>query len=168
MVVLIASSEIDDCYTHHNISILQTMNNAKSTVAATGTIGAAASKIRKVAAAAGNISDGVAGKTKTTKRTYGGRGMGLMKRPNGQNVARGFGRGGKHKFSGKLRPRSPSSKPMRLSRRLSWNIQRGSPLRSPISAVMLNWTPTTRHGDLKKRGQPVVEEGAKTPDAKED
>ncbi len=142
------------------------MNNAKST-AATSTISAAASKIQKAAAAARNISDGGGAKTKT-KSTYRGRGMGLMKRANGQNAARGFGRGGKHKNSGKLRPRSPLSKPMKLSRRLSWNIQRGSPLRSPISALFLNWTPTTRRGDLKKRVRRVTEGGTKTPDAKEE
>lgn len=144
------------------MNTMNPMNNAKG---ATG----AASKIQKVVAATRNISAGVGDKTKT-KRIYGGRGMGLMKRANGQNVARGFGRGGKHKLSGKLRPRSPSSKPMRLSRRLSLNIQRGTPLRSPISAVTLNWTPTTttRRGDLKKHSQPVTDEGVKTPDAKED
>jgi len=145
------------------------MNNAKSTVAAIGAIGAAATKIQKSVAAAGNVSVGVGDKTKT-KRTYGGRGMGLMKRPNGRNgrnVGRSFGRGGKHKFSGKLRPRSPSSKPMRLSRRLSWKIQRGSP-RSPISAVMLDWTPKTKHGDSKKHAQPVEEGNTKTPGTNDD
>jgi len=126
---------------------------------------AAAQPLKKLAAR--NVSDKVGDKSKA-KRTYGGRGMGLMKRPNGTNNPRDFGRGGKHKFAGKLRQRSPLSKPMRLSRRLSWKIQRSSPLRSPISAVRLNWTPQTRDGDLKQHEHSVEEGEVKTPEANED
>eukprot|EP00984_Skeletonema_dohrnii_P015616 scaffold6776_cov99-Skeletonema_dohrnii-CCMP3373.AAC.13 len=133
------------------------MNNDNST--------AAAQPLKKLAAR--NVSDKVGDKSKA-KRTYGGRGMGLMKRPNGPNNPRDFGRGGKHKFAGKLRRGSPLSKPMRLSRRLSWKIQRSSPLRSPISAVRLNWTPQTRDSDLKQHAHSVEEGEVKTPQANED
>lgn len=138
------------------------MNNINPTVAATGAIGAAAKKF-----ATRKVSDKVKAKA---KRTYGGRGMGLMKRPKIPNIpsASGFGQGGKHMFAGKLRKRSPLSKPMRLSRRLSWKIERSSPLRSPITAVRLNWTPATRLGVSKKHEKSVEEGEIKTPEAKED
>eukprot|EP00985_Skeletonema_marinoi_P006652 scaffold2890_cov93-Skeletonema_marinoi.AAC.2 len=135
-------------------------------------ITAAAQPLKKLAAR--NVSDKVGDKSKAkscpVKRTYGygGRGMGLMKRPNGPNNPRDFGRGGKHKFAGKLRRGSPLSKPMRLSRRLSWKIQRSSPLRSPISAVRLDWTPGTRDGDLRQHAHSVEEGEVKSPEANED
>ena len=131
------------------------MNNINPTVAATGAVGAAAKKKQ------------VSGKPPKAKRTYGGRGMGLMKRPkneNAPNIPSGFGQGGKHKFAGKLRKRSPKSKPMRLSRRLSWRIERSTPLKSPITAVTLNFSSPR----LKIYEKSVDEGEIKTPEAKED
>ena len=78
------------------------------------------------------------------KRTNGGRGLGLMKRSND-----GFGRGGKHKFAGKLRIRSPPYKPMRLSWKMSKKILRGSP-QSPIQAFTIDFTPQRKRGELKE------------------
>lgn len=144
-------------------------NNHSSTAAmAMGAGGTAAGPAKKFAAskekfAAGKVSDKVGGESKA-KRTYGGRGLGLMKRPNSPNIPRGFGRGGKHKFAGKLRRRSTPTKPMRLSWRLSKKIQRGTPLKSPINAVNLSWTPNTLYGDMKKHAH-AVEGEVKTPDS---
>ena len=55
---------------------------------------------------------------KPRRRTYGG--LGLMKRSTNEND--GFGAIGEHKFAGKRRHSSPVTKPMRLSRRLSYAI----------------------------------------------
>ncbi len=144
-------------YEHsHSSSIIHTMNSINPTVAATGAVGAAAKKRQ------------VSGKPPKAKHTYGGRGMGLMKRPNGNapNIpsVSGFGQGGKHKYAGKLRKRSPKSKPMRLSRRLSWRIERSTPLKSPITAVMLNFSSPR----LMIHEKSVEEGGIKTPEAKDD
>lgn len=100
-----------------------------------------------------------------TKRTYGGggKGFGLMKLPNRD---RNFGRGGKHKLAGKLRPRSPRGGPMRLSYRLSRKIRNGSPLKSPITAFTIDWTPRTkRNGDVER--EHAMEEEVETPVAKQ-
>jgi hypothetical protein len=118
-------------------------NNNNSSTAATGEA--------RMKYAASEVSDKVADESKV-KRTYGGRGFRLMKRSNnGPDIPRSFGRGGKHRFAGKLRRRSPESKPMMLSWRLSRRIQRGTPLKSPINAVNLNWTPNTMSTDMKKQ-----------------
>ena len=137
------------------------MNNNYSTTAAVG-------DASKKFAPTGKVSDKDGGEAKS-KRTYGGRrGLGLMNRPNGggPNIPRDFGRGGKHKFAGKFRRRSPMTKPMRLSRRLSYKIQRSTPIKSPITALTLNWTPNTMHGDLKQPHS-AVECETKAPAAKE-
>ena len=55
---------------------------------------------------------------KPRRRTYGG--LGLMKRSLNENDS--FGAIGEHKFAGKRRHSSPVTKPMRLSRRLSYAI----------------------------------------------
>ena len=63
-------------------------------------------------------TDKGAPKLKPRRRTYGG--LGLMKRSTNEND--GFGAIGEHKFAGKRRHSSPVTKPMRLSRRLSYAI----------------------------------------------
>jgi hypothetical protein len=55
-------------------------------------------------------------------------------------VAREFGQYGYHKNKGKIYPRTPPGNHMTLSRRLSRQILKGSPIGSPIVAAKLDFS----------------------------
>ena len=73
---------------------------------------------KKAAGKGAAKAKGVQLKPKPRRRSYGG--LGLMKRSTNEND--GFGAIGEHKFAGKRRHSTPVTKPMRLSRRLSYAI----------------------------------------------